>query len=150
MKKNILSRSGLTLVEVMIAMVILVIGLSALFDSMVTSKRVNDRATNQAKAYEEIQAQIETLQYMPFDSVRRDFKGIAFDVKGLAPQTGAITCGTVTKLSNADPNSTVLAPNPNKFVTLDNVLPLRFRVAWTDEQGPAAVETVYVVTSRGY
>ena len=98
MKKNILSRSGMTLIEVMIAMVILVVGLSALFDSMVTSKRVNDRATNQAKAYEEIQAQIEALQYMPFDTVRREFKGIAFNVKGLTPQTGAVTCGTVTKL----------------------------------------------------
>jgi prepilin-type N-terminal cleavage/methylation domain-containing protein len=150
MKKNQFYRSGLTLVEVMIAMVILVVGLSVLFDSMVTSKRVNDRATSQAKAYEEIQAQIETLQYMPFDSVRRDFKGVAFDVKGLTPQTGAVTCGTVTKLSNADPNSTAIAPNPNKFVTTDNVLPLRFRVAWTDEQGPIMVETIYVVTNRGY
>jgi hypothetical protein len=56
----------------------------------------------------------------------------------------------VTKLSNADPNSTVIAPNPNKFVATDNVLPLRFRVAWTDEQGPISVETVYVITSRGY
>ena len=150
MKNNLLYRSGMTLIEVMIAMVILVVGLSALFDSMVTSKRVNDRATNQAKAYEEIQAQIESLQYMPFDSVRRDFKGIAFDVKGLAPQTGAITCGTITKLLNANPNSTVIAPNPNKFLLTDNILPLRFRVAWTDDQGPASVETVYVVTNRGY
>jgi prepilin-type N-terminal cleavage/methylation domain-containing protein len=150
MKKNLFYRSGMTLIEVMIAMVILVIGLSALFDSMVTSKRVNDRATNQAKAYEEIQAQIESFQYMPFDSVRRDFKGVAFDVKGLAAQTGAITCGTISKLSNANPNSTVTAPNPNKFLATDNVLPLRFRVAWTDEQGPVAVETVYVVTNRGY
>jgi prepilin-type N-terminal cleavage/methylation domain-containing protein len=150
MKNNQFYRSGLTLVEVMIAMVILVIGLSALFDSMVTSKRVNDRATNQAKAYEEIQAQIEALQYMPFDTVRREFKGIAFNVKGLAPQTGAVTCGTVTKLSNPNPNSTVIAPNPNKFVLSDKALPLRFRVAWTDEQGPVSVETIYVVASRGY
>jgi Tfp pilus assembly protein PilV len=142
--------AGLSLVEVMIAMVILVIGLSTLFDSMVTSKRVNDRATNQAKAYEEIQAQIEALQYMPFDSIRRDFKGIAFDVKGLSPQTGAVTCGTITKLSNPNPNDTATAPNPNKFLLTDNVLPLRFRVAWLDDQGPASVETVYVVTNRGY
>ena len=64
MNSQSVSRSALSLVEVMIAMVILVIGLSTLFDSMVTSKRVNDRATNQAKAYEEIQAQIESLQYL--------------------------------------------------------------------------------------
>lgn len=131
-------------------MVILVIGLSTLFDSMVTSKRVNDRATYQAKAYEEIQAQIESLQYMPYDSVRRDFKGISFSVKGLAPQTGAVTVGTITKLSNTTPDSTAIAPNPNRFTLTDNVLPLRFRVAWIDDQGPASVETVYIVTNRGY
>ena len=144
------TRAGMSLVEVMIAMVILVIGLSTLFDSMVTSKRVNDRATNQAKAYEEIQAQIETLQYMPFDSVRRDFKGIAFDVQGLRPQQGTVTCGTVTNLANTNPDDTNTSPNPNKFKLTDQVLPLRFRVAWVDENGPAAVETVYVVTNRGF
>jgi type II secretory pathway pseudopilin PulG len=142
--------SGLSLVEVTIAMVILTIGLSTLFDSMATSKRINDRATNQAKAYEEIQAQIESLQYMPFDSVRRDFKGIAFDVRGLNPPATAFTCGTVTKLSNPNPDDTATTPNPNKFNLSDQVLPLRFRVSWLDEHGPASVETVYIVTNRGY
>lgn len=144
------SRSGTSLIEVMIAMMILAIGLSTLFDSMITSKRVNDRATNQAKAYEEIQAQIESLQYMPFDSVRRDFKGIAFDVQGLRVPEGAITCGTVTNFANPNPDDTSTSPNPNKFNLSDQVLPLRFRVAWVDENGPASVETVYVVTNRGF
>jgi prepilin-type N-terminal cleavage/methylation domain-containing protein len=142
--------SGLTLIEVMIAMVIMVIGISTLFDSMVTSKRVNDRATNMALAYEEIQAQIESLQYMPFDSVRRDFKGIAFDVRGLNVPPGSVTCGTVTNLRNPNPESTVTTPNPNKFNLTDQVLPLRFRVTWTDSHGQASVECVYVVTNRGY
>jgi prepilin-type N-terminal cleavage/methylation domain-containing protein len=150
MKPHLTPRSGLSLVEVMISMVILAIGLSTLFDSMITSKRVNDRATNQAKAYEEIQAQIETLQYMPFASIQRDFKGIAFDVEGLRVPEGAVTCGTVTKFSNPNPDDTSLAPNPNKFELTDQVLPLRFRVAWVDENGPAWVETVYVVTNRGF
>ena len=144
------SRSGLSLVEVMISMMILAIALSVLFDSMITSKRVNDRATNQAKAYEEIQAQIETLQYMPFEDVKRKFKGIAFDVQGLRIPAGAVTCGTVTKFSNPNPNDTTLAPNPNKFLMSEKVLPLRFRVAWVDENGPAWVETVYVITHRGF
>jgi len=150
MKPHSISRSGMSLIEVMIAMVILAIGLSTLFDSMITSKRVNDRATNQAKAYEEIQAQIETIQYMPFDSVRRDFKGIAFDVLGLRIPDGAVTCGTVTNFANSNPDDTAIAPNPNKFKLSDQVLPLRFRVAWVDENGPASVETVYVVTNRGF
>ncbi|MBA3698558.1 MAG: type II secretion system protein [Planctomycetes bacterium] len=150
MKPHLTPRSGLSLVELMISMVILAIGLSTLFDSMITSKRVNDRATNQAKAYEEIQAQIESLQYMPFDSVRRDFKGIAFDVQGLRIPEGAVTCGTVTNLANPNPDDTATAPNPNKFNLSDQVLPLRFRVAWVDENGPAWVETVFVVTNRGF
>jgi prepilin-type N-terminal cleavage/methylation domain-containing protein len=150
MSPNQTPRSGTSLVEVMIAMVILAIGLSTLFDSMITSKRVNDRATNQAKAYEEIQAQIESLQYMPFESVRRDFKGIAFDVEGLRIPEGAVTCGTVTNMNNPNPDDTSTTPNPNKFAATDEVLPLRFRVAWVDENGPASVETVYIVTNRGF
>jgi prepilin-type N-terminal cleavage/methylation domain-containing protein len=141
---------GLTLIEVMIAMVILVIGISTLFDSMVTSKRVNDRATNQAKAYEEIQAQIETFQYMPFASARDYFKGISFDVPGLNPPSGVFSCGTVTKLDNPNPYDTTMSPNPNRFPASAQVLPLRFRVTWEDEQGVATVETTYVMATRGY
>jgi type II secretory pathway pseudopilin PulG len=141
---------ALTLVEIMIAMAILIIGLSTLFDSMVTSKRVNDRATNQAKAYEEIQAQIESLQYMPFLSVRSSFKGIAFNVRGLRPPSGVSSCGTVTKLTNPNPYDTNVSPNPNSFPLSAQILPLRFRVTWEDDQGPASVETTYVVTTRGY
>lgn len=144
------SRSGLSLVELMIAMMILAIGISTLFDSLMTSKRVNDRATNQAKAYEEIQAQIESIQYMPFETIRRNFKGIAFDVEGLRVPEGAVTCGTVTNFANPDPNDTSLIPNPNKFSPTAPTLPLRFRVAWVDENGPASVETIFVMTSRGF
>jgi len=149
MKTHPITRSGFSLVEVMIAMVILVVGLSTLFDSLVTAKRVNDRATNQAKAYEEIQAQIESIQYMPYRDIHNQFKGIAFDVKGLTPPTGAVTCGTVTKLSNPNPDDTSVAPNPNRFLASEHSLPLRFRVAWMDEQGPMSLEVVYVVADRG-
>ncbi len=145
-----ISRHGATLIEIMIAMVILVVGMGTLFDSMVTSQRVNERATNQAKAYEEIQAQIESLQYMPFDSVRRDFKGIAFDVNGLTPIKGNATCGTVTRLANPNPDDKSMSPNPNKFTTTDLVLPLRFRVSWEDHEGPSSVETIFVIANRGY
>jgi type II secretory pathway pseudopilin PulG len=143
------SRHAVTLVEVMIAMFILVVGVGTLFESLVTSQRVNERATNQAKAYEEIQAQIESLQYMPFSTVHKYFKGIAFNVDGLTPIDGAATCGTVTRLSNPNPDDTTINPNPNKFPSTAQVLPLRFRVAWLDQEGPSSVETVYVMTNRG-
>ena len=64
------SRSGMTLVEIIIAMAILLVALTTLFDSMVTSKRISDRVTNQAKAYEQIQAQLEAIQYIPYQALK--------------------------------------------------------------------------------
>ncbi len=141
------SRSGMTLVEIIIALAILVVALSTLFDSMVTSKRISDRVTNQAKAYEQIQAQLEAIQYIPYQALKDNFKGIAFDVPGLNPGVGAVTCGTITKLSNATPDATT--PSLNNFAANDQSMPLRFRVRWVDQEGESTVETIYVVANRG-
>lgn len=141
------TRSGMTLVEIIIALAILVVALSTLFDSMVTSKRITDRVTNQAKAYEQIQAQLEAIQYIPYQALKDNFKGIAFDVPGLRPGAGAVTCGTITKLSNTTPDDTT--PSLNNFVASDQSMPLRFRVRWVDQEGESTVETIYVVANRG-
>lgn len=143
------ARSGLTLVETVIALVIVVIGVITTFDALLTSKKTHERATNQALAYQEIQAQIETLQYMPFVTIRQSFKGIGFDVRGLRPPAGRTSCGTVTRLANPDPYSQTMSPNPNVFGQTDNTLPLRIRVEWEDSSGPASVEVAYVLAYRG-
>ena len=144
---SITTRAGMTVVEVIIAFAVLVVGVSSLMDAMVTSKRITDRATNQAKAYEQIQAQLEAIQYIPYQAMKDNFKGIAFDVPGLRPATGAFSCGTITKLSNATPDATT--PSLNNFAASDQSLPLRFRVRWVDQEGESTVETVYVVANRG-
>jgi prepilin-type N-terminal cleavage/methylation domain-containing protein len=142
------SRAGLTLVEVMIAVAVMVVGLSAVFDSLVTSHRVTDRGKNQALAYQEIQAQIEQLQMLSFKSLRQTFKGIAFQVSGLRPQTGTTTLGTVTNLlASRTPYSG--QANPNVFLATDTKMPLLFKVTWEDAEGVSSVQVVYVLAYRG-
>ncbi len=143
------ARDGMTLVEVVMAMTIMVVGLFTVFDSLVTSQHVNDRATNQALAYQEIQAQIETVQYLPFVTVAQDFKGLSFAVKGLRVAVGSPSVGTVTNLANPNPEDTTLAPNPNLFPANATKLPLRFRAHWVDAEGDAIVEVVYILVYRG-
>ena len=141
-------RAATTLIETMIAMSVLVVGLMGVFSAFVTSKNVNERAQNQALAYQEIQAQIETVQYLPFISVLQNFKGYSFAVFGLRHSIANRSCGTVTRLANPDVYS-VAATNPNRFPNTASSLPMRFRVEWADSQGPGAVEVVYVLTFRG-
>lgn len=140
-------RAGVSLVEVIIALTVLMVGVFSLFDAMVTSQRITDRTTNQAKAYEAIQAQMEAIQYIPYQALKENFKGISFNVPGLRLSTGATSCGSVTKLTNATPE--VADPSLNNFAASDQSLPLRFRVRWVDQEGESTVEVVYVVANRG-
>lgn len=143
-------RVGMSLIEVMIALAVLAMGFWAAFSAMFTAKRVDNAARDQAYAFQEIQAQIETYQYLPFISLQTNFKGASFDVRGLTPLPGAPSVGTVTKAANPDPDNTVLSPtNPNAFTSADSKLPLRFRCAWMEGGNPVAVEVIYVLTYRG-
>ncbi len=165
------SRTGLTIIETVIAMMVLVLGIFAVFDALVTSKKSNERATNNALALQEIQAQIETLQYLPFTSIKTSFRGIGFSVNGLKPpdynrvgKNGRLNTlptlaydlpvGTVTRLANTNiysvpPAYAGSAVNPNAFLSDVDTLPLRFRVEWQDSMGPTWVELVYVLAYRG-
>ncbi|MBA2481831.1 MAG: prepilin-type N-terminal cleavage/methylation domain-containing protein [Planctomycetes bacterium] len=143
------SRAGVTLIETMVALMILAIGLSAVFGAMLAAKKTNDKATSRALAFQEIQAQIETHQFIPFRSIILNFKGTAFDVKGLKPPSNRSSVGTVSRLSNPNPYDATLSPNPNAFNSSETKLPLRFRCEWDEGEGPMSVEVVYVVTYRG-
>lgn len=143
-------RSGMSLVEVIIALAVLAVGFGVAFSAMFTAKRVDNAARSQAYAFQEIQAQIETYQYLPFISLQTNFKGASFTVRGLTPLAGAPSVGTVTRAANPDPDNTVLSPtNPNAFTSADSKLPLRFRCAWVEAGTPVAVEVIYVLTYRG-
>jgi hypothetical protein len=149
------TRSGLTILETIIALGVLVLGTFALFDAQITAQRTHERTTNMALAYQEIQAQIETVQYLPFYTIRDTFKGSTFSVWGLKTAFTSGTnrramCGTVSKLANGDPYNTLLGTsNPNRFLATDQSLPMRFRVDWADSSGNCAVEVIYVLTYRG-
>ncbi len=147
------TRTGLTLIETVLAMTVLIVGTVAVFDSLLTANKANNRATNTALALQEIQAQIETMENMPFVDIWMNFKGIGFSVRGLsapaALKARALQCGTVTALKNADIYNTSTTSNKNVFSPSDTKLPLRFRVEWNDLSGDAAVEVIYILAYRG-
>lgn len=144
------ARQGMSLVEVLIALTVLALGFGAAFSAIFTARRVDSASHNSALAYQEIQAQIETYQYLPFISLQSNFKGSSFNVAGLTPLPGAPSVGTVTKAANPDPDNTTLSPtNPNAFLSSDSKLPLRFRCCWIENGTPVSVEVIYVLTYRG-
>ncbi len=142
--------SGLTLIEVMIALVVLSLGLTATFGGMNVARQTKVAAENYALALQEIQAQIETYQYLPFQSLQSDFKGASFSVKGLVAPTGYSSVGTITSIYNTTPYSTnVGAANTNTFGTSNSALPLRFKCVWDENGTVRSVEMVYVLVYRG-
>lgn len=144
------TRSGMSLLEVLVALTVLALGFGAAFSAMFTARKVDDSARNAELAFQEIQAQLETYQYLPFISLQTNFKGASFDVQGLTPPKGVTQVGSVTKAANPSPDDTTLSPtNPNAFTSSDTKLPLRFRCTWVENGNPVTVEVYYVLTYRG-
>jgi type II secretory pathway pseudopilin PulG len=139
-------RGGMSLVEVMLATAILAASLAVVFSSMLSARNVQSQTQNQALAYAEIQAQIETYQYLPFSGLQSSFKGAQFDVQGLRKCSGNPSVGTVTKASNSNVWDTTLTPNNFNG---DTKLPLRFRCEWDEDNHKMSVEIIYVLTYRG-
>jgi prepilin-type N-terminal cleavage/methylation domain-containing protein len=141
-------RGGMTIIEVMIALAILIAGMTAVFSCMLTARNVQAQTQNQALAYSEIQAQIETYQYLPFVGLQSYFKGAQFDVQGLKKVSGRTSVGTVTRASNDDPTNAATALTRNTF-NGDTTLPLRFRCEWDEGGRSMSVEVIYVLSYRG-
>jgi len=153
----------MSLMEVMVAVAILTTGLAAVFGSLLTARNFNRHSQNFALAYQEIQAQIETYQYLPFVGLQNDFKGAAFDVYGLRAPTGRSSVGTVTLTTNANINPSTLtgsdpyvtgypyaagSGNPNNPGGR-SMIPLRFRCEWDEDGVTTAAEVIYVLSYRG-
>jgi prepilin-type N-terminal cleavage/methylation domain-containing protein len=126
------SRSGFTLIEVLIALSIIAIALSAYCSSIFGAQQTQNRSISQSRALEQIQKVIEQIQNTNYASVQTSWDGQSFTVPGLAPQAGRTTECTVN----------VISPQVNK-------IPLRITVSWLDIQGPASISVVYVHTNRG-
>ena len=131
------SRVGLSLVEVMIAMAILVVGLMSLMGAMGTANEVKNRAKSTGLALTAAQAEVEQLQALSFNEVVSKVplapSGLAFAVSGLRLQTGATTAGSVSRQLDSTPNLIHL------LVTLN----------WQDIQGPASINIHYYHANRG-
>jgi prepilin-type N-terminal cleavage/methylation domain-containing protein len=140
------ARAGMSLIEVMIAMAILVAGMTATFSSMLTARNVQTLTQHQSLAYSEIQAQIETYQYLPFVGLQSSFKGAQFDVQGLRKADGRSSIGTVTRADNDSPYDTTLSRNTFNG---EAKLPLRFRCEWDEGGRSVSVEVIFVLTYRG-
>jgi len=133
----LVSRQGFSLVEVMVAMTILVVGIMTLMGAMSTSNEVKNRAISQGLALEAVQAQIEKLQAMSFTqaagAVPRAPSGIAFPVSGLVlrPEDGA--AGSISLQTDST----------------GNLLHFTFSVNWVDVQGPVSYSVDLYLTNRG-
>ncbi len=140
----------MTLVETMIAIMILAIGLTTVFTSLVNARRGNQVAEDQALAHQGIQAQIETYQGIPFATLRSSFRGARFAVGALTPTDGHPSVGTITGAWNPDPAK--LAPEANRVPGSPGSaerVPLRFRCEWSEGGSAMSAEVVYVFTQRG-
>jgi prepilin-type N-terminal cleavage/methylation domain-containing protein len=131
------AHQGLSLVEVMVAMAILVVGLMSLMGAMTTANEVKNRQRSQGLALEAVQAEIEKIQAMTYTQVASTIplepSGLAFPVAGLRLRTGDPVAGGITR--RADSTS--------------NLLHLTFTVNWVDVQGPCSLSIDYFHTNRG-
>jgi Tfp pilus assembly protein PilV len=128
--------SGMTLIEVMIASAALVTGIFSVFGAMGASAQVRNRAKLQGIAVECIQAQVERLQAMGYNSVcsavPKD-SGMGFDVPGVPTPTGRSQAGSIVREADSTTSR----------------LHLRFTVDWTDASGPSSVVIHYHHVNRG-
>jgi type II secretory pathway pseudopilin PulG len=152
---------GMTLIELMISVGIIILGLTAAFEAMFSAQRHSQRTQHESLAHEAIRAQIEFYQYLPFITLRNNFKGATFDVAGILdaasyadmptgkswPGDRPVPIGTVTRTSNPHVNDTSLVVN--RFDNTASTLPLTFTVRWRDHSGDCQVRVDYVFTHRG-
>lgn len=132
-----LSRSGFSLLEVMVAMAVLVVGLMSLMGAMTTANEVKNRSRSQGLALEAVQAEIEKIQALSFSEVTGTVplapSGIAFPVRGLGLRTGDSAAGGISRQTDST----------------GNLLHLTFTINWVDMQGPGSLSIDYYHTNRG-
>lgn len=125
-------RSGSSLVELMVVLVILFIGLASFISSLMTAQQMQTRTVAQSRVLEQIQKTIEQIQNTDFSAIQTTWSGTSFDVTGVNPPAGIAKVGTVTA-----------------FSATSTKVPFRITATWEDLEGPCAVTVVYVHTNRG-
>lgn len=132
------NRTGMSLVEVMVVILILGMGLGAAFSSMGSANGTRMRTDQRNKAVAAVQSQIEIFQALDQNALDQQFTSadsIPFAVAGLSPEVDPATglprsaAGTVTRVSRVSGASVRTC--------------LRFSVAWQDAAGGDHVELFF-------
>ncbi len=116
------SQSGFSMLEVMIAMVIMTIGIASLFGAMGTAAQVADTARGRDLALKEIEAVIEEIKPTSFEYIG-GHEGW-HDVAGLSAPTGRERVLQIWAVDEDD------VANSG-----DNMRHLRLRCEWVDQSG---------------
>jgi prepilin-type N-terminal cleavage/methylation domain-containing protein len=129
------TRAGMSLIEVMIALVVMVTGVMSLFGAMGTANDVRNRSRYHGNALEALQAQIEsqlTQGISVASQVPMAPNGTAFAIAGIPVQPGQLTAGRISR--EADSTS--------------NLVHLTFTAAWQDSGGPTSLVLHYYLSAR--
>ncbi len=129
-------RQGLSLVEVMCCLTLLVTGLTSVFESMAMAQRTSQKAKYRNLALAAIQAQIEVFQAMDqtaFNTVVANGT-IAFPVEGLPGTGGSAPAGEIVPM-------TVTGRTSQRTC-------LRFSVRWKEISGPDGISITYHYVPR--
>lgn len=153
---KITEESGFTLIEALIAMIILSIGIMALYAMQTTATRGNAVAISITTATNRAQDQIEQLLVLPYDSPLISETGTANGCAGLNDRPGAGLKDTADQVSAADPDYTIywniandcsLTEIPTAGVPVKEQQPpkhIRFFVVRTDMGVQKTIEFNYI------
>ncbi len=130
MSHSRISQSGFSMLEVMIAMAVMAIGISAMFSAMGMASQVSDSASGRDIALKQIEDVIEEIK--PTSFVYLNGHEGWFDVPGLAAPAGRQKVMEVWAVDEA------LAANVN-----DRMRHVRLRCEWVDRSGPQFIECEY-------
>ena len=148
------ARAGFTLLEMVIAIVILTVSVGGMLASVLSSGKLEAGRTERELPIRAAESQIETLQGVDFATVFATFNRRTFAVEGLDPQEGAAAVGafefpTVGNQLREDVDDAGLgmprdlsgdgvvdgADHSGTY----QILPVRVRVAWRGSAGESQV-----------
>lgn len=147
--------AGFTLLEVVLAGVILVVSLGGMLASVLSSDRLQQASAERSLAVRAAESRLEALQGADFETLFATWQGTTFDVPGLSPQEGQVAVGTIEfptvggeLREDADDPGLGMPRDLNGDGRVDGddragdyrLLPVRVRVAWRGAAGEAQVE----------
>jgi len=160
------TRSGFTLLEIMVAVSVLGIALAALTSTQFTSVALSRSIRETSAAADAAQAVMEAIRDEDdFKAIYANWSGTAFDVEGLTPVEGdpdgrvgeVVFPGTANKLREDGNDRTLGMPRDidldGKIDGADHsgnyrILPMLVRVRWSGARGTQQIQLVGTLAER--